>query len=38
MKIFLEIALVIALGNGVIACDVPSSAPKTPSDSIMVSL
>jgi hypothetical protein len=38
MKILCEIALVIALGTGVLACDVPSGAPKAPTDSIMVSL
>jgi hypothetical protein len=38
MKILCEIALVIALGAGVLACDVPSGAPKVPAESIMVSL
>jgi hypothetical protein len=38
MKALCEIALVIALGAGMIACDVPSGAPKAPSGSIMVSL
>jgi hypothetical protein len=36
MKILREIAILIALGAGILACDVPSGAPKAPS--IVVSL
>ena len=38
MKTLLEIAFFLVLGAGVIACDVPSSAPKAPSNSVAVSL
>lgn len=36
MKILCEIALVIALGIGGVACDLPSGAPKAASHSTMV--
>jgi hypothetical protein len=38
MKMVREIALVIALGIGAIACDVPTGPPKAPADSVEVSL